>query len=252
MEKEREISIKMREFLRDNIRLQTDFQNTDQSRGKAMPAIQKPTGENQKIISLPDWKNCKLSNNDFKDILIKRQSIRSYSEESLSLEELSWLLYATQGVRDHSPIRTFRTVPSAGNRHPFETYLVVFNVDGLKEGIYRYLPLDNALVFEKSETDLSNKTSIAALGQKMAGRSALTFIWTAIPYRTEWRYSKASAKVIAMDIGHICQNLYLACNSIACGTCEIAAYHQKFADELLELDGEEEFVIAMSPVGKLR
>jgi nitroreductase len=60
-----------------------------------------------------------------------------------------------------------------------------------------------------------------------------------------------SAREVAMDIGHYCENLYLAAESINAGTCGIAAYDQAFVDELLEVDGEEEFTIYIAPVGKI-
>jgi SagB-type dehydrogenase family enzyme len=83
------------------------------------------------------------------------------------------------------------------------------------------------------------------------GQAAVTFIWTAIPKRTEWRYAEASYKVIALDAGHVCQNLYLACAAIGAGTCAIAAYNQTLVDELLGVDGDEELSIYMAPVGKI-
>ena len=91
----------------------------------------------------------------------------------------------------------------------------------------------------------------AALGQRFAGEAAVTFIWTALPYRMEWRYAAASAKVIALDAGHVCQNLYLACEAVGAGTCAIAAYNQEYCDKLLRLDGTDEFVIYLAPVGKV-
>jgi SagB-type dehydrogenase family enzyme len=53
-----------------------------------------------------------------------------------------------------------------------------------------------------------------------------------------------------LDAGHLCQNLYLACEAVGCGTCAIASYDQEYADEYLKLDGVEEFVVYMAPVGK--
>ena len=67
----------------------------------------------------------------------------------------------------------------------------------------------------------------------------------------EWRYSLAAHKVIAIDAGHLCQNLYLACGAMDAGTCAVAAYDQEELDALLRLDGEEEFVIYLAPVGKV-
>ncbi len=86
--------------------------------------------------------------------------------------------------------------------------------------------------------------------QKFSGKSAVFFIWAVIPYRTEWRYSIISYRTIPIEAGHICQNLYLACEAINAGTCAILAYDQKGIDELIGVDGEEEFTIYVAPVGK--
>jgi SagB-type dehydrogenase family enzyme len=164
---------------------------------------------------------------------------------------VAFLLWATQGVRVHHEVATLRTVPSAGCRHPFETYLAILNVEGVAAGIYRYLPVDHAMVREGGANHLPERLVAAARGQSFAGRSALTFIWTVLPVRTEWRYGEASYKVIALDAGHVCQNLYLACQAVGSGTCAIAAYNQDLADNLVGVDGTEEFVIYLAPVGKV-
>ena len=91
----------------------------------------------------------------------------------------------------------------------------------------------------------------AAHGQEFPGNCAVVFIWTAIPYRTEWRYHTASHKLVLLDAGHVCQNLYLACEGISAGTCAIAAYDQEKTDALIGVDGIDEYSIYMAPVGKL-
>jgi SagB-type dehydrogenase family enzyme len=80
---------------------------------------------------------------------------------------------------------------------------------------------------------------------------AVVFIWTVIPYRTEWRYSVLSHKPIALDAGHVCQNLYLACEAIGAGTCAVGAYYQQEMDALVGVDGENEFTIYVAPVGSV-
>jgi len=72
-----------------------------------------------------------------------------------------------------------------------------------------------------------------------------------MPYRMEWRYDLAAHKAIALDAGHVCQNLYLACAAIGAGTCAVAAYHQQFMDQLLRVGGKDEFTIYLAPVGKV-
>jgi SagB-type dehydrogenase family enzyme len=180
-----------------------------------------------------------------------RSSRRRFSKQPLTLAEVSFLLWATQGVRGGDPPdAALRTVPSAGARHSFETYLSVHRVEGVSQGLYRYLPLEHQLVFVKAPSNLPARVSEACFGQDFAGRAAATFFWTTIPYRMEWRYGLAAHKVIAVDAGHVCQNLYLCCEAIGAGTCAIGAYDQQAADALLGVDGEDEFTIYIAPVGK--
>jgi SagB-type dehydrogenase family enzyme len=189
---------------------------------------------------------------DLLSAIANRRSRREFGKTPLTLEELSFLLWATQGVREHSAGgHVLRTVPSAGNRHALEPYLCVLNVRSLDRGFYRYLPLEHQLVVEYRDEMAAGKIARAALGQSWMATGAAVFIWSAIPYRTEWRYGLAAHKVILLDAGHACQNLYLACEQIGAGTCAVAAYDQDLIDQLLKLDGKDEFVIYMAAVGKV-
>ncbi len=239
-------------FLKDTIRKKVDFSQTDQHRGIAPPPVEKPFPEKARRIDLiPPGQLKELGQLDLFSAIKTRESRRDYGRDSLTLPELSFLLWATQGVRrkpdaGHAP----RTVPSAGCRHALETYLCVLNVRDLDPGMYRYLPLEHQLLFEFHEDRLARKLVQAVFGQPFPGRAAVTFIWTAIPYRMEWRYGMAAHKVIALDAGHVCQNLYLACEAIGAGTCAIAAYDQEAMDQLLKIDGKDEFTIYLAPVGR--
>ena len=240
-------------FLKDSIRKRIDFSQTDQNKGISPPPIEKPYPNDSLRINLVkpgDWE--KIPGMDLASAIKNRQSRRMYKKEPLTQEEVSFLLWATQGVRGEPDWgHAYRTVPSAGCRHALETYLAILQVEGLDVGIYRYLPLSHQLLYEFSEKNLHGKIVEAAFGQPYAGSSALTFIWTAIPYRMEWRYGLAAHRVIAIDAGHVCQNLYLACEAIRAGTCAIGAYDQEALDRLLRIDGEEEFAVYMASVGKV-
>lgn len=227
---------------------------TDQKRGLPHPPLQKPAPEGAPRVPLPDPKSIAVPPVSVAEAIAARRSHRRFKPDPLSLEELTFLLWATQGVQQivRDGVASLRTVPSAGARHPFETYLIVNRVTGLQPGLYRYLPLDHALVFLRSDPALPAKVVDGCLGQEFVGQGAAVFAWTVVPYRTEWRYSTLSHKVIAMDAGHLCQNLYLACEAIGAGTCAIGAYHQEKMDALLGVDGEEEFTIYLAPVGKVR
>ncbi len=240
-----------RYFLKDSIRKEIDFRFTDQRKGKAPPEVQKPYDKNGTII---DLLKVEAFSSDFQIPLMEaigsRVSVRKFSNEHVTLKELSFLLWATQGVKSLVSGSTLRTVPSAGARHSFETYLYIRLVEGIEEGIYRYLPLSHQLVLEFKGEYFAEEITGICFGQRYTGYSAVTFIWTAVPYRMEWRYHLAAHKVIAIDAGHLCQNLYLACQAIDAGTCAIGAYDQEKFDEFLKLDGNEEFVVYLAPVGK--
>jgi len=242
-----------RYFLKDSMRKKINFRFTDQNQGVPVPSIEKKYTRDATLIDLPgpdDWQN--IPDQDLTQAIGNRKSHRVYQKQDLSLEELAYLLWCTQGLKGKVfNGHAYRNVPSAGCRHALETYLAIFSVNGLDSGVYRYLPLSHQLLFEFSDDMLSEKLTIASFDQPYPGKSAVTFIWAAIPYRMEWRYGSAAYKVIALDAGHVCQNLYLACETIDAGTCAIAAYNQEELDELLRLDGEEEFSIYIASIGKI-
>ncbi len=244
-----------RNFLKDSLRKTINFRDSGQYRGEPVPPLEESVDPELPRISLPDRESWSLviKETDLAGAIGTRQSRRKYSDECLIVEELAFLLWATQGQRrpgEEPP--HFRTVPSAGARHSFETYLFIHRVEKVPPGLYRYLPLSNELVFIKS-VDNQHKTRLsrAVLGQQFVANSAVVFVWTTVPSRMEWRYLQAAHRVILLDAGHVCQNLYLACEAIQAGTCAIAAYDQEVMDELIEVDGEEQFTIYLAPVGKL-
>ncbi|HNX48722.1 MAG TPA: SagB/ThcOx family dehydrogenase [Thermoanaerobaculaceae bacterium] len=241
-----------REFLKDTIRKRVDFQRTDQSQGVPPPPVEKPVPEGAQLVPLPSrgqWQG--LAAVALETAIARRRSRREYSDGKVRLDELSFLLWAAQGVtRTLGPGHALRTVPSAGCRHALETYLAVLRVNGLEPGLYRFLPLEHALWLERADPELGGKLMAACFAQRFVGAAAVTFVWTAVPYRMEWRYGLASHKVIALDAGHACQNLYLACEAVDCATCAVAAYDQEAMDELLGVDGEDELTVYLAPVGK--
>ena len=242
-----------RDFLKDSVRLTIDFSRTDQRRGVPPPPVEKPFGEDgQRIDLVPMDGRQPIPSVDLAAAIQSRRSHRRFRAEPITLEELSFLLWATQSIREARGAGTaFRVVPSAGCRHALETYLCVLMVTGLEVGIYRYLPLEHQLLLVRPEERLPERVASATLGQSFVGAAAVTFVWTAIPYRMEWRYDIAAHKVIALDAGHVCQNLYLACAAIDAGCCAVGAYHQEQMDQLLGVDGDDEFTIYLAPVGKV-
>lgn len=242
-----------RDFLKDNVRQRVDFSQTGQNRGVPAPPLEKPFPADAVRIELPKGGDPgKIGSIPLGSAIANRESRRNYTREALTIDELAFLLWATQGIRTRLDRgHALRTVPSAGCRHAFETYLCLLNVAGVAPGIYRYLPLEHQLLLISEPDHPGLRIGRAALGQMWTADAAAVFIWTAIPSRMEWRYGMAAHKVIALDAGHLCQNLYLACEAIGAGTCAIAAYDQQQMDALVGVDGDEEFTIYLAPVGKV-
>ncbi len=244
-----------RVFLRGT---QSDWrQDTDDKRGREAPPIQKPYPPDAKRIELVKPEKFTVGGMRVIDAIRDRRSRRDYSGEAFSLEELSYLLWATQGIsridRDESGkiLAQFRTVPSGGARHPFETYLVINRVVGVVPGLYRYLPLEHQLLMIREDNGLAKRVTESCYGQGFTGNSAVVFVWSAIPYRTEWHYGCIAQKLVAVDVGHVCQNLYLAAESIHGGVCAVLGYNQVGMDALIGLDGKDEFVIYLAAAGKI-
>ncbi len=247
--------IELREIMKSN----DDEYDSDQSQGLPQPPLSREK-VSDKVIELTKDFDHLIKNNNFLDLLNTRTSKRKYTEDSLTLDETAYLLWAAQGVKQvvgRERKATFRTVPSAGARHPFETYLFVNRVEGLEKGLYHYLALEHKLEFLGTVENQEERVTEAYGGQTFFGNAPVSFVWTAIPYRSEWRYTVNAQKYALVDAGHLCQNLYLASESIGCGACGIGAYEQPLADGLLGLDSkptdanENEFVVYAACVGRI-
>ncbi len=227
---------------------------SDQQLKLPAPPLQQPVPDHAVRFPLPGFDSLELGSMPLKEAIANRMSRRKFTAEPLTVDELAFLCWATQGVKQVAPsaMACLRSVPSGGARHPFETFLVIAAASGLQPGLYRYLSMEHELVLlrELSMEEAREAAKSACMGQRLARLAAVTFIWTAVPYRCEWRYSILAPKLIAQDSGHVCQNLYLACEALGLGTCAVGAYDQGYVDQLCGVDGENEFAIYLAPVGR--
>ena len=221
--KQEEIERRMREgrnSLKPLIEEETDYQS-DQDLKKPQPSLVKEAMTSN-IIALPtDFEHLTIDN-DFLHVINTRQSHRVYTQQKMSLLELSYLLWCTQGVKEirGKSYATRRTVPCGGARHEFECYMVIQNVDGLKDGYYHYLPMHHQIEMLKEDNDLHVFISVSLQKQDWACKANVVFYYSFVCYRAEWRYGIYAHRMVMCDAGHITENLYLACTSIGLGGCE--------------------------------
>lgn len=221
-----------------------------QSRGEIQPPLELPVPEDARLISLPEPEDGYAAT-DLLEAINRRRTIRRYSEAPVSLAELSFFLWITQGVkRVTDRPATSRTVPSAGGRHAFETYLLVNRVESLAPGLYRYAALSHALFAVDLSAGVADRIVTGCLEQEQVRRSAVTFFWAAVRARMYYRYTERGYRYLFLDAGHLCQNLYLAAETARCGVCAIAAFDDVKINAALGLDGEENFLVYAASLGK--
>ncbi len=184
---------------------------------------------------------------DLWQTLESRRSVRAYTDEPLTRQQLSQLLWATQGITAEVSGTDLRTAPSAGALYPIETYLCINNVKGLGSGLYHY-DIKNHRLDVLKEGDFSQDIKRGALDQQMAQKAAVVFIWSAVMQRSKWKYLQRAYRYILLDAGHIAQNLALAAEGMGLGSCQIGALYDDELNRLLELDGKSESVIYLSSV----
>jgi len=187
----------------------------------------------------------------FWDIINKRHSTRAFSNEPISMMDLSLLLFGMSGLTRAFPKFAFRTIPSAGALYPIEIYPVVNNVSEIEEGVYHYDIKNHGLELLKGG-DFRKSFSNASYGQRVVAKSAVIFILTVMIERTRNKYGERSYRFIYLDSGHIGQNFYLVTEALGLKACVIGAYYDDEINELLDLDENEEFSIYMGVVGKRR
>jgi len=169
------------------------------------PPHELPVKKDQIVIKL------KLPYVPVRDAIERWEPVGFFSRSSMTLKELSYLLWCTLGFKQMvAETIQLRNVPSAGSRYPLETYFVANEVKGLETGLYRYLPASNSIVAERIDSGLILEMSTASMNFKLMTRAAVTFLWVALPYRSVWALGNRGYRSVLIEAGHSCQNLIMA------------------------------------------
>lgn len=250
---QQQLTAQGRDFMkgyRENDPYMEDFQSDQTLRLPQPPLCKAPMRGEAAQTALPMHFG-ELPMGDFLSLIQKRKSRRIYTDEPITLLQLSFLLWASQGIKGRRgrAYATLRTVPSGGARHEYETYIAVRKVEGLAPGIYHYLPELNAVELLRAAEDPAPEIVESLSGQKWAGKASAVFYWAMDAYRAEWRYGIYAHRVALIDAGHIGQNLTLAAEAMGLGSCAVAAIEHEVCCRMLEIDGEKEFAVYAMPAG---
>jgi len=173
-----------------------------------------------------------------------RRSIRSYKQDSLTLAQISQLLWAAQGITSNDG---FRTAPSAGATYPLEIYLVVGKVTDLTSGIYKYLNKDHVII-KIGDGDKRAELSDAALSQEWIKEAPIAIVVCGIYERTSKKYGDNASKFVHMEVGCVAQNLYLQATALGLGTTFVGTIDAEKIASVLHLD-KNEHALCILPVG---
>lgn len=218
----------------------------------AYPLLLKTGGGNQSRVVLGTYNlpEVQISGGMSVDQAIQsRRSVRSFSSTPLTLQDVSQLLWAAQGITDSE--RSYRSTPSAGHVFPMEVYLVVSDsgVKDLEAGIYHYNPYNNTL--EKIvEGDQTSNLSMAAHGQKWVDQAPVSLVVTGNYQKMKDKYpdKNLSTRFVDIEAGHIGENIYLEAVSRGLGTVAIGSFYDDQMISLLKLPSNET-PIYIFPVG---
>ncbi len=177
--------------------------------------------------------------------IARRRSIRKFSDDSLSLSQISQLLWAAQGITNAEGLRT---APSAGALYPLEIYLLAEKVAGLQKGLYRYIPIGHKLLW-LSQPDAFRELADSVAYQQWVGNAAAALAITAVYERVTRKYGERGVRYAHIEVGCAVQSLYLQAVSLGLGTTVIGAFEDQEISRLLALQ-KGEHPLAILPFGK--
>ncbi len=199
----------------------------------AQPTVPQPGGEDE--IALPMARL--TGETSLEEVIAHRRSVREFTDQPLSQEQISQMLWAAQGITDP---RGLRASPSAGALYPLELYLA------LVDGAYHYVPERHSLQVV-SEENLRPKLWEAGLSQGALQEAPAVFVVAAVYQRTEAKYGERAERYVRLEAGHAAQNILLQAVALQLGAVPIGAFYddQVQAALAMPLDHQPLYLIAV-------
>jgi len=219
------------------------YPGCSQNSTPATSDINTPTPGNN--IKLPD--PVLSGSMSLEEAIQNRRSQREYTGTALSLQEVSQIMWAGQGI---TGTEGQRTAPSAGGLYPLEIYLVAGMVDNLTAGIYKYVPVDHALTLLKPG-DVRIELSAAALNQSWVRNGAAVVVVTAVYEHTTQKYGERGIRYVQMEAGHAAQNICLQVTASGLGAVTVGAFDDHDVITLLGLQ-KNETPLYLIPAGNIQ
>lgn len=217
--------------------------------------------DDQSITALPPYKNITVP---IGSVIRSRRSKRDFSGQTLTLKDLSTILFYAQGITGRLPIRNMpetvtlgekntlelRTAPSGGGLYPVDLYFYTINLESLENGFYRYVPQHHAVSKIKGVPKDFNIRALSQFGDIDPLKGGILVFFAYRLYANSRKYGDSGLAFAFIEVGEIAQNIHLACTALGAGACDIGGYTKQAIEENLDLDGITSHIIHLIILGK--
>ena len=173
------------------------------------------------------------------ETILRRRSERNFKANELSMQQISQLLWAAQGVTDNE--YGFRAAPSAGALYPLSIYVLK------NDGVFQYLPSEHKLL-QLFDQDKRPSLVRASLGQGFIKEAPVSILITGNFSITQEKYGPRTFRYVCMEVGHVAENIHLQAVALGLGSVPVGAFWNDVVKSTLELPEEEE-PLYIIPIG---
>lgn len=174
-----------------------------------------------------------------------RRSVREFGPGPVTMEEISQLVWAAQGITNPAG---YRAAPSAGALYPLELWLAAGNVEALAAGLYRYEPRGHMLE-PATPGDWRGVIAEAALSQRWIADAAAILLIAAVERRTTVKYGRRGIRYTHIEAGHVAQNVYLQAVTLGLGTTIVGAFDDDALAHVADLPADH-VPLCLLPIGR--
>lgn len=208
--------------------------------GSPEPVTQPRRSDQGILLHRPAWESLAAADPPLAVVMEGRRSVRTYSAEPVTVEELGDLLYRAARVRSliapppnesepHGdlaldPRLSDRPYPGGGACYELELYVTVGNCSGISSGVYHYDPLGHRLELVNADRKtVDGLLHSAGLAAAMQAPPPVLITMTARYRRLSWKYEGIVYATVLKDVGVLLQNLYLVCTAMRLAPCALGS-----------------------------
>ena len=198
-------------------------------------------------------------------VIRSRRSKRRYSGKSVSLQDLSTLLFHSAGITGRleaenapqsavfgdQPYVDLHAAASGGGLYPVDVFIVALNVEKLPRQAYRYMPKSHALKPVPLSGPLPELTRLAQFLEIQAEKAGFLIGYVYNFFENSRKYGEAGMGFAFIEAGGIAAHVHLLATALGLGSCDVGGFSKRRFERLFNADGVTRHMIHLTVVGKL-